>query len=176
MPFSNTALAIETLPAVEAVELEPVHPDYLRILRIEWRITSAVLFLIAAALLYFIPGIRNLWGYSALGGFALFFSLFYYILQEKSFPFRAYAIREKDVLYQKGWITRSLKVCPFRRIQNCSVVSGPLERKYGLATIVIYTGGSEGADMRIPGLQQEKAEKLRQFIVSQIHSEEDENL
>ena len=97
------------------------------------------------------------------------FLTFYYFLQEKTFPYRAYAVREQDVLYQKGWIIRSLKVCPFNRIQNCSVQSGPLERRFGLASLTLFTAGSSGADLRIHGLTQTEADNLRQFILSRIH-------
>ncbi|MEJ7911605.1 MAG: PH domain-containing protein [Chitinophagaceae bacterium] len=81
----------------------------------------------------------------------------------------AYALREHDVIYQKGWLVKSTKVCPFNRVQNCSIQSGPLERRWGLASLVLYTAGSEGADMRIPGLLQNDAESLRQFILSKIN-------
>jgi hypothetical protein len=47
-----------------------------------------------------------------------------------------------------------------------------LERKFGLASLTIYTAGTEGADMRIPGLEQIEAERLRHFILSKIHSED----
>ena len=77
-------------------------------------------------------------------------------------------------MHQRGWLIRRLKICPFNRIQNCSLQSGPLERKYGLASLIIYTAGTTGADMRISGLLQEEADKLRHFILSTIHSEADE--
>jgi membrane protein YdbS with pleckstrin-like domain len=95
----------------------------------------------------------------------------YLLLIEKRFPHMAYAVRDHDILYQSGWIVRTLKACPFNRVQNCSVRSGPLERQASLATLVLFTAGSEGADLRIPGLLQEEAESLRQFILTKIHRE-----
>ncbi len=81
----------------------------------------------------------------------------------------AFAVRDHDVIFQKGWLIRSIKICPFNRIQNCSIQSGPLERKWGLASLTLYTAGSTGADMRIPGLKQDEAERLRQYILSKIN-------
>jgi membrane protein YdbS with pleckstrin-like domain len=92
-------------------------------------------------------------------------------LQEKSFPYRKFAVREKDVIYEKGWILRTTTICPFNRIQNCSVQSGPWERKFKLASLLVYTAGTQGADVRIPGLQQDEAEQLRHFILDKIHAE-----
>ena len=95
---------------------------------------------------------------------------------QRSFPFLTYAVREKDVIHQRGWLIRTIKVCPFNRIQNCTVRSGPLERKYHLASLIIYTAGSGGADMRISGLLQEEADKLRYYILEKIHAESDETV
>ena len=175
MQWINAPVDVKTLPAVEAVELQGVQGAYKKVLRLSWMITSLVLIAITAALLYFIPALWESWGWIALcSAFALISAVQRFFL-EKSFPYLAYAVREHDVLLQRGWITRRLRACPFRRIQNCSVQSGPLERVYGLSTLIIYTAGSDGADLHIPGLEDEEADRLRSFILSKIHKEGDEN-
>lgn len=167
--FSNAEIDISTLPRAEAIPLQKLHPKYLKLLRIEWIITAVVLIVAATLAILFIPKFQHLPMAALLPAGVILFLLFYYGLQEKSFPYRAYAVREQDVLYQKGWIIRTLKVCPFNRIQNCTVQSGPLERKFGLASLTLYTAGSNGADLRIYGLTQTEADNLRQFILSRIH-------
>lgn len=167
--FSNTEIDVRTLPLAEAVPLQPLHPKYLKLLRIEWIITAVVLIVAATLAMVFIPTFQRLPMAALLPAGVILFLLLYYVVQEKSFPFLAYAVREQDVLYQKGWIIRSLKVCPFNRIQNCTVQSGPLERKFGLASLTLFTAGSSGADLRIHGLTQTEADNLRQFILSRIH-------
>jgi len=169
MPFINTELNLKSLPAAEKVELNPVHPLYLKLLRLEWLITSVFLCTAVALLIFFIPEIRyTIWSFILLLA-ALLIILPYYFLLQKSFPYMAFAIRDHDVIYQKGWLIRSIKICPFNRIQNCSIQSGPLERKWGLASLTLYTAGSTGADMRIPGLKQDEADRLRQYILSKIN-------
>ena len=169
LPFSNTEIDISNLPRAEEVPLQPLHPKYLKLLRIEWVITAVVLIVAATLLLVLVPRFQQLPMVALLPAGVVLFLCFYYFLQEKTFPYRAYAVREQDVLYQKGWIIRSLKVCPFNRIQNCSVQSGPLERRFGLASLTLFTAGSSGADLRIHGLTQTEADNLRQFILSRIH-------
>ncbi len=176
MDFINSPVALESLPKVEEALLKPVHPAYLKILRLEWLITSLILAAIAAVLIFTISSLQQSYGWMVMVGAVVFFASIYYFLQEKSFPFKQFAVRDKDVLYQKGWLIRTLTICPFNRIQNCSVQTGPLERKYGLASLIIYTAGSGGADLRIPGLLQEEADKLRHFILEKIHKEADEEL
>jgi membrane protein YdbS with pleckstrin-like domain len=90
----------------------------------------------------------------------------------ESFKRKAYAIREKDVLYRTGFIIRTLHVCPFNRIQHCSVHAGPIERQYGLASISLFTSGSEGSDLRIPGLTEGTAANIREFIMQKIRTDE----
>ena len=172
MSFINSDVDISLLPKVESVSLQKVHRSYLKLLRIEWLITS--LFLVTATILVivFIPGLRSSWWWTPLVLATLLFITGYYAAQEKSFSFIAYAVREHDVIHQRGWLVRSTKVCPYNRVQNCSIQSGPLERRSGLASLVLYTAGSEGADMRIPGLLQHEAEELRQFILSKINGTE----
>lgn len=176
MDFINSQVDVQTLPAAEDAHLQPVHPDYKKILHIEWVITAAFLIVAAGALLYFISSLRNSYGWMILSAVVLLLILFHFISIQKSFPFLAFAVRDKDVMCRKGWITRSIKISPFNRIQNCSVQSGPIERKYGLSSLIIYTAGSENADLKIPGLLQVEAEKLRHFIMEKIHSEPHETV
>lgn len=175
MHFVNTQIDIPSLPSVENLALQRIQGAYLKILRIEWAVTTLILAAIAAVLIIAIPNVQNSYGWMVLTGSVVLISFLYYLFQEKGFPYKTFAVREKDVTYSFGWITRSTKICPFNRIQNCSVQSGPLERKYRLATLVIYTAGSNDADMRIPGLLQEDAENMRHFILQKIHKEADEN-
>lgn len=171
MTFTNPEVDLSVLPAAESVALQPVHRRYLGLMRIEWALTALILTAIAGGLIYFLPTLRTTWAWTIVAGAALLLIGFYLLLVEKAFPHMAYAVRDHDILFQSGWIVRTLRVCPFNRVQNCSVRSGPLERKASLATLVLYTAGSAGADLRIPGLLQEEADRLRQFILSKIHTE-----
>jgi len=169
MPFINTAVDLSALPAAEEVILKPIHHSFLVLLRIEWAIASCFLIIVAVLLLVFVPFIfeTHWWWIIVLAALAVVIP--YGLMQEKSFPYKAYAVREHDVIYQKGWLVRTLKICPFNRIQNCTISSGPLERSRKLASLILYTAGSTGADMRIPGLLQKEAEQLRQFILNKIN-------
>ncbi len=67
-----------------------------------------------------------------------------------------------DSLYlRRGVITRVNTVAPYVRIQHVDTRRGPLERVFGLATTVVYTAGSRGADVSIPGLTPERADDLQ---------------
>jgi uncharacterized protein len=169
MLFTNTEVELENIPEAENIELTPVHPDLLTIFRMEWLITFLILTATIIPLLIYVqmPGnTKILIVVSAVVLLGL-----YWLVQEFAFKYLAYAIREKDLIFQKGWIVRTFKVCPINRIQNCSVHQGPLERRFNLATLILYTAGSQGADIKIPGLTEEEANRLRHFILQKINNE-----
>lgn len=171
MPFSNLAIDTTTLPKAELLELRPLQPAYRRVLRLqaalqlllllglalgvaflsfELRLLPTALLLLLAAVLAFA------WQFTALRSFAL----------------TGYALRQKDVVHKKGWLVQRTRICPFNRVQNCTVQSGPLERRANLASLIVYTAGDDAADLRIRGLLAAEAEDMRQFILQQIHRED----
>ena len=85
-----------------------------------------------------------------------------------------YAIREQDVSFAQGVFFQEVITIPFNRIQHCELSRGVFERMYKLATIKIYTAGGSGSDISIPGLTPADAQRLRDFIVGEIQSADEE--
>jgi membrane protein YdbS with pleckstrin-like domain len=81
-----------------------------------------------------------------------------------------YEIREDEVDLQRGivWVSRTL--VPLARIQHVDTQSGPLQRRFGLATVVFYTAA--GAN-RIPELSAPVAAEVRDRI-AELTREQDE--
>jgi membrane protein YdbS with pleckstrin-like domain len=50
---------------------------------------------------------------------------------------------------------------PLSRLQHVDIRRGPLERRLGLATLMLYTAGTSYALQSIPGLNPERAAELR---------------
>jgi membrane protein YdbS with pleckstrin-like domain len=72
-----------------------------------------------------------------------------------------YQVRTDSLYLRRGVLTRVNTVAPYVRIQHVDTRRGPLERTFGLATTVVYTAGSRGADVSIPGLTPERADDLQ---------------
>lgn len=72
-----------------------------------------------------------------------------------------FEIRDDELYLRRGVITRIQTVVPYVRIQHVDSRRGPLERIIGLATTVVYTAGSRGADVVIPGLTPARSEALQ---------------
>ncbi|HVK96744.1 MAG TPA: PH domain-containing protein [Flavisolibacter sp.] len=171
MEFINASVDLEKLPHINNVHLQPIHRDYLKVLRYEWLLFTVVLAITGTLIIVLNAPVRETYWWLAIIALVLLTCGLYFYIQEKSFAYKAFAVREKDVIYRKGWLHQTTTICPFNRIQNCSVQSGPWERKFNLASLIIYTAGTEGADLKIPGLLQEEAEKIRHFILDKIQSE-----
>lgn len=75
-----------------------------------------------------------------------------------------YQIREDSVYLERGVITHVRTIVPYVRIQHVDTSRSPLERALGLSTLVVYTAGSRGADVAIPGLQPDEARDLQQRL------------
>lgn len=71
-----------------------------------------------------------------------------------------YAERADDLLIVRGVLWRRLTVVPYGRMQLVEVTSGPLERRFRLASVQLHTAAA-ASDARIPGLLPTEAERLR---------------
>jgi membrane protein YdbS with pleckstrin-like domain len=76
----------------------------------------------------------------------------------------SYEIREDALYLERGVLTQVRMVVPFVRIQHVDSRQNPVERLTGLASTVVYTAGSRGADVRIPGLTDGEARELRERL------------
>jgi hypothetical protein len=76
----------------------------------------------------------------------------------------SYEVRADSLYLERGVFTRVSTVVPYVRIQHVDASRGPIERLVGLATTVVYTAGSRGADVSVPGLTPEDAEGLQRRL------------
>jgi len=76
-----------------------------------------------------------------------------------------YGLRPRDLFLSWGVIWRVRRSVPRSRIQHVDVQSGPVERAFGLATLVVYTAGTGDADAHVPGLPAAEAEALRETLL-----------
>ncbi|GAA0302467.1 PH domain-containing protein [Halarchaeum salinum] len=75
-----------------------------------------------------------------------------------------YEVREDTLYIERGVFTRVRTVVPYVRVQHVDSQRGPIERLLGLGTVVVYTAGSRGADVSIPGLAAERATTLQERL------------
>jgi uncharacterized protein len=71
-----------------------------------------------------------------------------------------YTERADDLLISRGVLWHQQTAVPYGRMQLVEVTSGPVERRFGLASVQLHTAAA-ASDGRIPGLLPEEAERLR---------------
>lgn len=172
MDFLNDSVNLDQLPHVERIELKKISPDYLKVLRIELAITSFIALMIATVIVIFVDNLQTPLWISVIAGGWFLLGLLQFFIQQKSFEATGFVIRDHDMVYQSGWLIRKLRTCPFNRVQHSSVSSGPLERKFHLATLILYTAGSDASDLRISGLHESEAVMLKEWINKKVVDEQ----
>lgn len=76
-----------------------------------------------------------------------------------------FSIDDRLLVARYGIIIRQEKVIPTNRLQHVDLVRGPIERLFGLATLVVHTAGTEAVAFRLPGLALDRAQDLRDRIL-----------
>lgn len=78
-----------------------------------------------------------------------------------------YRVNADGIEIGRGRFWQRLITVPHARVQHIDVVRGPIERRFGLATLVIYTAGHAHSDIKIEGLSHEAALGLRERLVKE---------
>jgi uncharacterized protein len=164
--FNNLELDVASLPNYEQVGLHQLSGKYLLKRHINTTI-SLILFiggLFAASI--FIP-FNQMWFYLLLGSFVVLSGWSYFVnvqLQKRN----GYCLRERDVIYRRGFLFEKVTVVPFNRIQHVTVERKFLDKILNLSTLKVFTAGGSGSDISIPGLLPETATTLKEEISNRI--------
>ncbi|MGW1838812.1 PH domain-containing protein [Streptomyces sp. NPDC002067] len=75
----------------------------------------------------------------------------------------AWELGERAVYASDGWYRQRRRIAPLSRVQTVDTVRGPLERRFGLATVTVTTASTAG-DIRIRGLSDAAADALSRRI------------
>jgi len=82
-----------------------------------------------------------------------------------SYRHSSYRLDELGIEIRKGAYWRAITNLPRSRIQHTDVSQGPLERRFGLGTLVIYTAGTMNAKVTLAGLEHATARRIRTYLI-----------
>ncbi|RRQ52701.1 PH domain-containing protein [Sphingorhabdus wooponensis] len=71
----------------------------------------------------------------------------------------------------RGYMFYRDTIVPFARIQHIDVDQGPIDRRYGLATLTVHTAGNHNSTVALPGLAHPDALAMRETIRAAIRQE-----
>jgi hypothetical protein len=146
-------------------------PKQLWVLRIRFAIAALVL---APGLVWADVMIaRERWAPGGLaGGIAALLILFLvWFMPRRRYRAWGYDLGEDELVVKHGLLVRKTTVVPFGRVQHIDIAQGPIERIFGLTTLVLNTAGTRGSAVRLPGLVQGDAERMREHIRAKIRQD-----
>ena len=176
--FVNPQVPLDMLPNAEDVRWHALHPRFIRCLQVKRLAVAAatlVVFSGVCTFLIFELDLPRLWSFLAVGLVAGGWVAKAVAWPLVDVPRRGYAVRDKDILYKSGVLWRSAQAVPYNRIQHAVRGSGPVERGFGLASLTAYTAGGSGGDLRIAGLGEDVAERLRIYILGKLGDAADQD-
>lgn len=132
---------------------------------IEWCVLAAIG---GAALLIFRDSLMGEWLWAMIAGSVLLSVMLIWNLVRPTLAYRRwrFSIDDELMLMRYGIIYHEEKAIPISRLQHVDLTRGPVERMFGLATLVVFTAGTEAASFRLPGLAVARAEELRDQILT----------
>lgn len=157
------------LPALEGMDRQ--YPKVL-LLNLTFYVAGTLIAGIALTIAIF-EQLAALWWVGLWMGWAMLVVFAYYYIVRYAEMVR-YGIRNSELFYRSGVWFQSMVMIPFGKIQHCELESGPLDRRFGLASLTIHTAGGDESDLSIAGLSETDALRLKQFMTSRfLHDEEE---
>jgi len=170
MEFPNAQIHLLDIPSIDDVNFEPLENNYRKVLLFSNMIFFGI-FLTGSIVAYFAA---DAWFVIFIPIAILLIAIISVSLINISFKRKGLAVRQKDIIYKSGLIFRKITTVPFNRIQHVEINQGPIEKRFDLSKLEIYTAGGAASDLKIPGLKYENAQKLRAFIIQKTRSDEEE--
>lgn len=167
--FTNRSIDISSLPQFEEVAFQPISRNYLIKSNLQNLVFLCVVMIGWAALFYF--DITRIQLMILLIGIVLYFGFRFWniFMEQKIYGF---ALREKDILYKRGYLVNKTTVVPFNRIQHASISRDVLDKMLRISTLKIFTAGGSGSDISIPGLAPDLALRLKEALAAKLTANE----
>jgi membrane protein YdbS with pleckstrin-like domain len=92
------------------------------------------------------------------------------VLPAKRYTRRRYRLSETELRIRRGLLFHVEISVPYSRIQHTDVSRGPIERSFGLATLIVHTAGTESASVMLDGLPAARAYRIRDLLLREVES------
>ena len=137
-----------------------------------WRISNSLSFAVTLAIA--LAGGGALWIFTPtpapviLGAWAFLLIVAYleiFWFPRRKYQEMGYRLAVDHLEYRLGVFWKVSVMIPLDRSQHVDLQDGPLERRFGLTTLEVFTAGTRNASHEIPGLAAATGRQLRQHLV-----------
>jgi membrane protein YdbS with pleckstrin-like domain len=84
----------------------------------------------------------------------------------------SYRVDDEGIEIKEGVVWRRVINVPRSRVQHTDVSQGPIERSFGLGTLVIFTAGTEHARVQLHGLEHGLALRIRDHLLTSVSGDD----
>ena len=148
-------------------ELTPLDPAYVTTTRIVSAL-SLLPFVIGA-------GVLEVAKVLPTGSFLIPILLLYgfiaFVVPARKYRHWGYDMGTDRIRIVRGYMFYHDTIVPFGRIQHIDVDQGPIDRRYGLATLTVHTAGNHNSKVALPGLALADAHAMRADIRAAIRQD-----
>jgi membrane protein YdbS with pleckstrin-like domain len=175
--WSNEAGGGPNMTAIADGTSRQLDPRFIPLERVVGQITTAIFSLVAAIVVLVVVVFAALSiavDATMIGTWAVATAACVWIAHrwpEREYVRASYTVGEEVIEIRRGVWWRHVTKVPRSRVQHIDVAQGPLQRRYGLATLVIHTAGTEHARVELDGLAQETALALRDHLLPRESSD-----
>ena len=130
---------------------------------------AAMTFVVVLSLL-FSGAATGLWALLPPGiwlAFVAFLAWWVYAWPRLRYRYTFFRVDDDRIEIRRGVVWRSVMQVPRSRVQHTDVNRGPVERSYGVATLVIFTAGTEHASISLSGLTEADAYIIRDHLIAE---------
>jgi len=147
--------------------VDPRSVHVVRLIAVPLTLAIPLLPVVALTLVWALAGLLTVVYLSLLAALLLLAGLGVFI------AYRFPAVRHRHLRYrvdpdglriQRGVFWRKTIYISVTRVQHTDVSQGPLQRRYGLATLTVHTAGIESASIALSGLEHDVATRLSEHL------------
>lgn len=166
--MTNYQINFEDVTPIGKLQFEMLDTNYRKVCFVG--LVSTYLVLALLALLLLLTG--YLWPCLLAEGLVVAAAIVNIMLLPKALRFKGYAFRENDLSYRSGIIFPTVTTVPYVRIQQISVNQNPVTRFFKLCSLDIANGAQQFSSLRIPGLTEEKANRIKSMLMEKINNQQ----
>ncbi|MEO7410488.1 MAG: PH domain-containing protein [Sphingomicrobium sp.] len=150
--------------------IQPVEPGYRHVLRLSAALFWLPLFIGSLVVNYLALRDTPVFGLPPLIVGLVAFSAISFA-PDRIYRRLGYSVDAGLLRVVRGWLFHTDTIVPFVRVQHIDVKRGPLDKMFGIATLVVHTAGTHNSIVSLPGLAPDTAATIRDDIRSLIRSD-----
>ena len=166
--FANEEVSVNSLPQASTVSFTPLYQGYalirLTVLLVFYGVLSLaalVVVVLSAELRAFLFTAYGVLSVILLMLLLTFIAWFLYVATKAIH----YSIRQHDIILKSGVFWKKEVIQPLKRVQHVELTRGPIDERYGLANVRLFSAGTAMSTFRIHGVEHAIAIRIKQFVL-----------